>query len=105
MDTSLHSGSLPPSFSLVSLEPEELVISAIKKAESGEELVVRFYNTSDRQVTGKLSTFQQIEKASITNLLEETIEEIPASGNSVALSVGKHQIVTLRLNFREGSVV
>ena len=100
VDTSPHLGSLPPSFSLVSLEPEELVISAIKKAENGDELVVRFYNTSDRQITGKLSTFQQIEEAAMTNLLEETIEEIPASGDSVDLSVGKHQIVTLRLRVK-----
>jgi len=100
VDTSLHPGSLPSSFSLVSLEPEELVISAIKKAENGEELVVRFYNTSDRQITGKLSAFRQIEKAAMTNLLEETIEEIPASGDRVDLSVGKHQIITLRLCFK-----
>jgi len=101
VDTSLHSGQLPLSYSMVSLEPEELVISAIKKAEDSDELVIRFYNISDQKVTGKLSTPQQIQKAVMTNLLEEPLAEVQVSDGSLILSVERHQIVTLKLKFGE----
>lgn len=97
IDTSLHSGQLPPSYSMVSLRPEELVISAIKKAENGDELVIRFYNISDQRVTGKLSIPQQVEMATMTNFLEEPLAEVQISDGSLILAVEKHQIVTLRL--------
>ena len=86
------------------LEPEELVISAIKKSESGDELVVRFYNTSGKQVTGKISVFGQIESATMANLLEQPIEELPVLDNSVTLSVGGHQIITVKFCLNVSSI-
>lgn len=97
VETPLHSGDLPSEFSLVSLEPEELVVSAVKKAESGDEMIIRLYNISERQVTGKLSAFKRVEKAMIVNLLEEPIEEMPVSCNSITFQVKKHQIITLKI--------
>lgn len=99
IETPIHPGELPPTSSMISLEPEELVISAIKKAENEDELVVRFYNVSDKEVTGKLSASQQIETAVTTNLLEEPLEKVQVSDGAVALSVKQHQIVTLKLRF------
>ena len=97
VEVPLHSGRLPLEFSLVSLEPEELIITAVKKAESEDALVIRLYNISAKQITGKLLTFQQPQKAMVTNLLEEPLEEIPISDKSLAFSVKGHQIVSLKL--------
>lgn len=97
VETELHSGKLQKEFSLVSLEPSELVISAIKRADKGEALIIRLYNVSDRQVQGKLKSFMQIEKAMVTNLLEEVIAEIQVDEDSIQFQVNAHQIVTLKL--------
>jgi len=95
-ESSLHPGSLPKETSVVSLEPDELIITAIKKAESDDALVIRLYNISDKPVTGKLALCSPIEKAMVTNLLEEPLEEIPVVEDLV-FPVKGHQIVTLKL--------
>jgi len=95
-ESSLHPGSLPKETSMISLQPDELIITAIKKAESDDALVIRFYNISDQPVTGKLALCSPIDKAMVTNLLEEPLEEILGSENLV-FPVKGHQIVTLKL--------
>ncbi|MFQ6042091.1 MAG: glycosyl hydrolase-related protein [Candidatus Poribacteria bacterium] len=73
------------------------MVSAIKKAEEEEALIVRLYNVSDRQARGKLKAFTRIEKAMMTNLLEESVAEIQVDENSIQFPVNAHQIVTLKL--------
>ena len=101
VEAPLHAGRLPLEFSLVSLDPEKLIITAVKKAESEDALVIRLFNISDSQVTGKLKMFQQVKKAMITNLLEEPLEEIPTSDGNLVFPVKAHQILTLKLWFTE----
>jgi mannosylglycerate hydrolase len=95
-ETSTHNGTLPKEASLVSIKPDELIITAIKKAEKDDALIIRLYNISDKSVTGKLALWSSVKKAMITNLLEEPLEEIPVSENLV-FPVRGHQIVTLKL--------
>ena len=37
-------GTLPPEFSFISIEPATVLISTIKRSESGEGVIVRFYH-------------------------------------------------------------
>jgi alpha-mannosidase len=99
VETGLHSGRLEPALSLISLEPPELVVSAIKGAEGEDGLIVRLYNISDRPVQGKLKAFTPIKKAIMTNLLEELIAEIEVDEGQIQFPVNPHQIVTLKLYF------
>ena len=98
-ESSLHAGSLPKESSVISLQPDELIITAIKKAENDDALVIRLYNISDKPVTGKLALCLPIQKAMVTNLLEESLEEIPISndGKNLIFPVKGHQIVTLKI--------
>jgi len=96
------SGPLPDVASLVTMEPDELVLSAVKKSEDGNGLIVRFYNIMDYDVKGKLSAYKKIAKASWVNLNEEMVQALPVSEDgSLHLVVGKHKIMTVRLLFSE----
>jgi len=53
--TDIHKGKLPLKMSFLSIEPDNLVITAIKKAESRNALIVRFYNITEETVQGKVS--------------------------------------------------
>jgi len=97
VETGLHSGKLPNSFSLFTTEPDELVVSAVKKAEKDDALVIRLYNVSDKQVTGKLSAFTSLKGVWKVNMLEETLEEIEYSDDSFSFDVRGHEIITLKL--------
>jgi alpha-mannosidase len=91
---------MPQELSYLSLEPSLLEITAVKKAENEEALIVRLYNVSDQQVVGKLSVCNDVEDAAITNMLEETIEVLCVDGHHVEFPVRGHQIVTLKLKVK-----
>jgi alpha-mannosidase/mannosylglycerate hydrolase len=97
VESDLHQGELPKSLSFVSIQPSELVVSAIKKAEEGEAVVVRLYNVSSEVVRGKLQFFKPLKRAERVNLLEEPLETLQIEGDSVEFEVSRHQIVALKL--------
>ena len=81
--------------SIVKLEPDALVLTALKRAESGEGLIVRFYNITGEKVDAKISLGIPVKEVWLTNLKEEPQRFLGSS--EVSLSVGPHEIVTLLL--------
>ncbi|MDP6380411.1 MAG: glycoside hydrolase family 38 C-terminal domain-containing protein, partial [Phycisphaerae bacterium] len=93
-----HKGHLPIQASRFSLEPDNLVLSALKQAEDRKSVIVRVYNPTSRAITGKVRFSRRIKSARLVNLNEEPIKKIPVSGgHTVSLSVPKHKIVTVEL--------
>jgi alpha-mannosidase len=86
--------------SFVQIEPASLVISAIKQAESGEGLIVRFYNIAAEEVKGRLKVYRPFVRAALVNLNEEETEELKSNERGeVELSVRGKQIVTVKFEF------
>ncbi len=57
-----HAGSLPQTASYVSVQPENLIVSAVKKAEDNDDLIVRCYETSKIATHGTIKVLdRQIE--------------------------------------------
>ncbi|MCH7731696.1 MAG: alpha-mannosidase [Candidatus Marinimicrobia bacterium] len=93
-------GKLPREFSFLSVEPDKLVISAIKRAEEEDSLIVRLYNITDRTIEGFIETYKKLRRAAETNLNEEPKGELPVELNSkVPLIVKGLEIKTIRLIF------
>ncbi|GFP27725.1 mannosylglycerate hydrolase [Candidatus Hakubella thermalkaliphila] len=93
-------GKLPQEFSFLSVEPDELVISAIKKAEEDNSLIVRLYNIVDRTVEGYIEMYKELKRVMETNLNEEPKKELPMELNSkVPLTVKGFEIKTIKLSF------
>jgi alpha-mannosidase len=98
VQTGVHEGRLPPTASFLSVTPERLVLSAVKKAERSDGLIVRAYNPFDTPVHGVVQSVFPIRAAHGTNLSEERQEELSVgSDGTVRLNVGEKQIVTLEL--------
>ena len=101
----LPSGDNPQEAGFLSLDPPELVLTAIKKAEKENALVVRLYNISDRAVDADLWLQGEITRAWKTNMLEEDREAVDVSpgdiggqpGTRVNFPVKAHEIVTVKL--------
>ncbi|HDK26859.1 MAG TPA: hypothetical protein ENG48_07215, partial [Candidatus Atribacteria bacterium] len=70
-------GNLPGSFSFIQLEGKYLEISAIKKHEFEDKLVVRVYNPTDRETSGKIKLGFDIHKVYLGKLDESYKEELP----------------------------
>jgi hypothetical protein len=91
-------GTLPVEFSLFRLEPDSLIVTAIKKCESRDTTIVRLYNASSQRVRGKLFWGMPLGHAWKVNLLEERLEETSVFANSrVDLDVPAWRILTLEL--------
>lgn len=90
-------GVLPESFSLINTDKKNVVIESVKKAEDGNGYIVRLYESKNTQTKTRISFGLPIKKVYLTNLMEETIEEIPVSDKAVTLSFRAFEIHTLRV--------
>lgn len=91
-------GELPGDLSFLTLTPEALVLSAVKRSERGDALIVRFYNPTVEATRASLRAYRPIRSAQMANLNEEPQANLPlADPNTVELPVGPKQVCTVRL--------
>lgn len=82
---------------LIRADRPNIVIETIKRAEDGDGLIVRFYESQRQRGEVTLTTGFPIARAERVNLLEEKQDELTPDDHSVSLFVTPYQIVTLRL--------
>lgn len=87
-------GNLSDKYSFIELEGEHLEISAIKKHEFEDKLVVRIYNPTDRETTGKIKLGFDIHKVYLGKLDETYEEELPHN-NGVEIKLKPKEIKTI----------
>ena len=95
-----HPGPLPPSQSFVTIEPENVVLSAIKKAEDGEAWIVRFYEIAGRETQVRLKLPRIVMRAQETNLLEQPERDLTGQGQEVTVPTKPYEIKTVRIEMR-----
>ncbi len=96
-----HQGELQTDdLCMFELEPQELVVSALKKAEREDALVLRLYNISREDVIGRLVSRRPLAAARLANLNEEPLPngslEI-SDQHGIEFPARPSQIVTLLL--------
>jgi alpha-mannosidase len=90
--------SLLPTAEFLRLEPANLILTAMKKAEDDEAVVVRFYEAEGCQALAKLHLFQPVKQAWKTNLIEDEEQPLtPAGDGSIQFLVRPWEIVTLKV--------
>ncbi len=94
-----HSGELPAKHSFMEIEPENLIISTLKKAEDSDDLILRFFETRGESSTArvKLSDYLKINAVHKTDLLENSLEDIPTAGEVFEADVGPYSIESFKL--------
>lgn len=70
-------GNLSDKYSFIQLEGEHLEISTIKKHEFEDKLLIRVYNPTNRETTGKIKLGLDIHKVYLGKLDESYREELP----------------------------
>jgi mannosylglycerate hydrolase len=92
-----HGGDLPKKQSFLSVEPANLILSALKRSEDGEGLVLRLFNPTEKTLSGTVKTFRRIRAAHSVTLEEEPVRKLTPKGSSLRMKVPKKKIVTLKL--------
>jgi alpha-mannosidase len=94
-------GPLPPTLRFLCVEPEALMVSAIKKAYTEDHLIVRLFNPTARSLQGRLEILGGIRKAWLTDLNEEKGKNIrPGKDGSLFVPVPPKKIVTVKIQPR-----
>lgn len=94
------SGVESPAVSLFQLKPENLCLTALKKSEDDDGIVMRFYEAEGFKTPASIRCSKPIRRAWRTSLIEENESPIqPASDGSLQFDVGPWEIVTLKMAF------
>lgn len=96
-------GDLAEVCSLIDLGSDRLVLSALKKADTRDSLIVRFYNPGAHVIATTLRSDRTIGAAYRTNLNEERGEAVAIVAGEIPMTCGPYEIVTVELTLEGGS--
>lgn len=106
--TDKHNGKLDTenSYFKVSDSLNLVKVTALKRSEDGNSVVIRGYNSGEKASKVHVSSLFTIENAGLANLLEEQNIELAVAENSVSFELEPKKIFTLKLQIvREQNIV
>ncbi|MDZ4992859.1 alpha-mannosidase [Clostridium perfringens] len=83
--------------SLVSITGENIVLSAFKKAEDRDSIIVRIFNISDKEENFQIKVNRDVKEINEVNLNEEIIEKLEVKENAINGIISKKQIKTFEI--------
>ncbi len=104
MQVEAHAGSLPAEHSFVGITPDDVVLTAMKKAEDTHALIFHFYEWAGKGGSATLRVPPGATGAVETNLLENPQgEALQVEGDHVTVHFRPYEIVAVRVDYPEAS--
>lgn len=102
MQVERHRGSLPASKSFITVQPENVVLTALKKAEDGgKDWIVRFYEWAGKEADVRIELPASPASASEADLMERPLKDLAVqSSSSVTIHTKPYEIKTVRLRMQ-----
>lgn len=94
-----HQGSLSPEHSFLQAQPDNVIVTAMKKAEDGNALVVRFYEWAGKDSDVTLQLPPGAQSAVETDLMEKPIGSVSLHDGKVNLHTKPYEIKTVKVQF------
>jgi alpha-mannosidase len=95
-----HTGSLPLEHSFLSVAPENVVLTAMKKAEDDNGLILRVFEWAGKNSEVTFTVPEGAKAATETNLMEKPLgTPLPLSGNTVTVPIHPFEILTIRVDY------
>jgi len=101
MQVGAHSGTLPAEHSFVTVQPETVVLTAMKKTEDGNGLILRLYEWAGKRGDVEVHLPQGATAATVTNLMEQPQgSPLTVTGTDrVTAPIHPYEILTLRVDY------
>jgi alpha-mannosidase len=99
MQTAKHPGALKEEHSFLQVLSENVVMTAVKKAEDDGSLVFRFYEWAGKESDVKIVLPVGSQSASEADLMERPIGELALQGGAVIVHTKPYEIKTIRVRF------
>jgi len=93
---------LPKSLSFLEIQSDDIVLSALKKHEIRETLVLRLFNPTEGQIKTQVRLYSPIKKAWLANMNEEQRKEIePSDPRTIDLIFEHKKILTVEIELEK----
>ena len=89
-------GDLAERYSFVSVDKPNAVITAVKKAENDNGLIVRYYDAYDCKSNVTITVPKIYTKAYLCDLMENEIKELTIKDGKVSIATSNFEIVTVK---------
>jgi len=99
MQADKHQGPLPSVHSFVQVQSESVVLTAVKKAEDEDALVLRFYEWAGKEADVRLQLPPGAQSASETDLMEKPIGQLSLQNGAVTVHAKPYEIKTVKVQF------
>ena len=96
-----HAGDLPPRLGFLQVDPSNAVVSALKRSENGDALVLRLFNPTEKTVNAAIKTHARIRTAELLTLEELPVKKLRAQSRSVTVPLGPKKIATVKLDLED----
>jgi alpha-mannosidase len=93
-----HRGVLRDTHSFLKVEPENVVVTALKKAEDNSDLIVRFFEWAGREREIRLQFSPAVESAWDTNLMEIPSASLAVHIGAVVVPTKPYEIRTVKVH-------
>lgn len=88
----------PTRVSLLSVEGDNVCVTALKKAEDSKDIILRFYETDGVHSSIILHPKFAFKRVTHVNNLEHDLEDVPFDTEGVALDINPFEIITLKFS-------
>ena len=103
--TTAHTGMLPAEHSFASVSPENVVLTAVKKAEDADGLIFRVYEWAGKSATAEFHVPAGATGATVTNLMEKPEgTSLEVAGDVVKVPIHPYEILTIQVNYSAKAV-
>jgi alpha-mannosidase len=95
-----HEGELKNEYSFLEIQPENVVLTAMKKAEDDGALILRFYEWAGKESDVKLRLPSGAQAVSETDLMERPGANLSLQNGAVTVHTKPYEIKTIRIQFK-----
>ena len=96
-----HAGTLPQEYSFAFVQPQNVVLTAMKKAEDSDSLIFHVYEWAGKSSSVTFTVPEGATGAVLTNLLEQPQgSPLTITGNQVTVPIHPFEILTLRVDYK-----
>ncbi len=92
-----HGGSLAPEYSFLTIQPENVVLTAVKKAEDDKSVILRFYEFAGKDTDISLRFLRGAAAASETDLIERKTVVLSPRDGTVSVHARPYEIKTMTM--------
>ena len=90
-------GTLPASKSFLSVDTDNVIVTAVKKCEDDNSVIVRFYESEGKKTKTAIMTAARMKSAAFTNLIEEESKELKLNAGKAIVPTPAYSIETIKL--------